>query len=129
AHCHRTLPSFPTRRSSDLSTSVSTVSFQRFWLMMKSSPSATPMASFHDFCDHHAKSAITATRTDGGSHRSRSTRLSSTSVSASAIESKNHSKFVVRKSKKDFPQRPIGILPLLTNSLIGSNAVPPAGFL
>src|SRR5690349_9619918 len=106
------------------STSVSTVSFQRFWLMMKRRPTATPSASFQDFCSHQASAAITATRTTGGTISRRSTSPSSTTVSASAIESKNHSKLVVRKSKKDLPQRPMGIFALLKSSDIGSTRGP-----
>ena len=92
------------------STSVCTVCFQRFWLMMKMRPMKTPMASGRERCNSQARMAMTSASSTGGTISRRSTAPSRTKFRPFEKALKTVSKLSVRKPKKALPHGPIGIL-------------------
>ena len=77
-------------------TSVSTVSVQSPWLMMKRRPTTTPSASFHERFSAKARAAMARTTTTGGNQRIASTRESRTARKLLEMESKNQAKLSIR---------------------------------
>ena len=106
------------------STSVCTVCFHRPWLMMKSRPRNTPMASTFDRCSHQASSAINSTTRTGGMTSSRLTMLSSSVFNPFEKPRKMLLKLSVRKVKNALPHAPIGIFQVTRKFETGSICPP-----
>jgi hypothetical protein len=92
------------------STSVCTVCFQRFWLMMKIRPMKTPSARLRERCRYQASNAISAASSTGGTRSRPSTAPSSSQFRPEDRPRKKALKWSVRKVKNALPQSPIGIL-------------------